>query len=231
LIEGDRLRIEPNLPRPGGRSPLVILFRGDRDTVFTIDADERSYTAIDRAMVERMHTKIDAARAKMKTELEALAPEQRAQVDKLLPARVAAGGESRTAPREALHPRATGRTDTVSGMRCSEFELMRGNEKESELCIAEWAVAGIAKQDLAVYGKLATFQDSMLQGAPFSPEVGSGDAFKILDQLDGVPIRTRSFARGAPTREMRVVKIVKKPIDPASFELPAGYHEKGVPGM
>jgi hypothetical protein len=219
LVEGDRLRLES---KDGG-----VIYRGDRDLTWMLDAKQRSYVEVNRATAEQMHQKMDAARAQMQAQLDKMPAGQRAQIEKLMGQHGMGGVAAAAKPREAPTIKPTGKTDTVDGRSCREFEVYRGAEKESEVCVADWSAAGIAKDDLGVFKKFAAFQSDMLSGMSGGKHDGFGeDSIKLFDRLDGVPVRVRSFHGGAATMETRIEKIEKKAVDGASFEVPEGWAKR-----
>jgi len=225
IADKDQLRMD----RAQGR---VLIFRGDRNLAWTIDTHTSTYVEIDRGTMQQMRGQVDAARGQVTAELDKLPPEQRAQVEKMTGGAATGGAAPAAVPtREAPRVIPSGKTDTVGGISCREVEVTRGKEKESEICVADWAAAGIAKADLEGFRKLVAFQEEMTRGIGISSESADGEqALALYEQLDGVPVRVRTFKGGAPRTEMRILKIEKKALDPALFEVPAGYTKRTMPG-
>jgi hypothetical protein len=215
-IDGDRLRMD--------LEEAIVIYRGDRDLMWTLQ--DGSYTEIDRATVARTSAELERARAHMKAQLEKLPPEQRAALEKMAVAQGIGDRLAPTAPRPAPRVQPTGKSDTVAGRACREFEVLRGDEKTTEVCVADWATTGITKADVEVFRKLRAFQEAMVGGAP-GASVGAAD-FLALESLDGFPVRARSFKAGAPQTEWRLVTLEKKAVAPSLFEVPAGYTEKTI---
>jgi hypothetical protein len=69
--------------------------------------------------------------------------------------------------------------------------------------------------------------------AAFAAEVGdllprsmSGeglDALVLVEQVQGVPLRVRTWPKDAPPTESRIVRAVPKRFGPERFQAPAGY--------
>ncbi len=222
FIDGDRVRMETK-----ARSAMI--FRGDRDLMWVLQPKQHAYFEVTKATMTEVQGRAEQAMAQMKAQLDKLPPEQRAQVEKLMNEHRPAGAPAAPAQAAASYTlRPTGRSDAVSGVACRELEVLRGATKESEVCVADWGATGIARGDLAAFGKLGTWQDGMRGSA--SAAMGDASpaesAMLLLEKMDGVPLRVRSFHGGAPTTEMRVTKIEKKSVDPGLFEVPAGYTRK-----
>lgn len=215
VLDGDRVRME--MARPGGIKS-VIIYRGDRNVVWSVDDKRKSYTEVDGARMQAVRAESEAAREKMRGELDKLPPDKRVQMQRML-----AAAEAATAKREPPSLKETGRTDKVGALACHEVEVSRGGTKESEICVADWKAAGVTKEDLAPVRKLGAFQDSTMG----SQARGQGDdVLDLFDGLDGLPVRVRTFRGGQPRTEFRVVKVEHKPIDAKLFDPPDGYAKR-----
>ncbi len=237
LIDGERVRMEMTGSSPAGdakaadakagEAKAVMIYRGDRDLVWSVDEKRRTYMQIDRARMQAMRAQSDASRAKMRAELGKLPPAEQARMQAML-----AATDAQAAEREPPTIKETGRTDKVGGLACHEIEVSRGGKKESEICVADWKAAGVTKADLAPVRKLGTFQQEALAGLQARRE--GGDVLELFDALDGLPVRVRSFRAGQLRAEFRVVKVEHKGLDPKLFDVPEGYHERNfsvsVPG-
>lgn len=100
----------------------------------------------------------------------------------------------------------TGRRETIAGHACEIWEIQHASGKRTESCIAE----GLAAFDFG----------ALLPGA--AP--ASGAVEKELHQKKLFPLRSiERDASGAETSRMEVVRVERKAIDRAIFEIPAGY--------
>src|SRR6478609_1271169 len=64
----------------GGRATLI-----KNGTLYIIDDSDKSYIAFDKATMEKLAVKLNAAMEKMKEQLAKMPPEQRAQMEAMLP--------------------------------------------------------------------------------------------------------------------------------------------------
>ncbi|MBI3769724.1 MAG: DUF4412 domain-containing protein [Deltaproteobacteria bacterium] len=224
LIDGDRVRMEMTGSSPAGDAKAgganaVMIYRGDRDVIWSVDDKRRAYMQIDRARMQAMRAQSDASRAKMRAELGKLPPAEQARMQAML-----AATDVKSAEREPPTIKETGRTDKVGGLACHEIEVSRGGTKESEICVADWKAAGVTKTDLTPVRKLGTFQQETLAGLQARRE--GGDVLELFDALDGLPVRVRSFRAGQLRAEFRIVKVEHKALDAKLFDVPEGYHER-----
>ncbi|HEY2386811.1 MAG TPA: DUF4412 domain-containing protein [Candidatus Binatia bacterium] len=210
-LESDRLRME--LTRQNG-SEAVLIFRGDRNVMWSVNDKRRTYTEVDRARMQEMVAQSDATRKQMEKDFDKVPPEKRAEMLRLL----AQGAPKKKREPPTIQP--TGRTDKVGGIPCHEVEVLRNGEKLREVCVADWKATGIGKADLGALRDLNTFEDDTVGALGARTQ---DDALELFEMLDGLPVRVRTFRAGQPRTELRVVKIERKAIDAQRFEVPAGY--------
>jgi hypothetical protein len=224
FVGTDRVRVET-------ASNDVIIFRGDRDLMWILRPKDHTYVEMNRDSMKALRQQMDAAMAKMKAEIEKLPPEQRARIEKTMKERgLDTPGIERAEEPVKVEP--TGRSDVVGGLACRELEVYRGAAKQYEVCVADWQTAGVTKDDLAALRKVGSWQDEIRSGTPLA--VGGAargdDAMKLMDRLDGVPVRVRGFREGKAASEMRVTKIEKTGLDATLFDVPPGYRMKTIGG-
>jgi len=214
LLDGNRLRME--MTRQDG-SDAVLIFRGDRNVMWSVNEKRRTYTEVDRARMQEMVAQSDATRKQMEKEFDKVPPEKRAEMLRML---------AQGAPKKKREPptiKPTGRTDKVGGIPCHEVEVVRNDEKLREVCVADWKAAGITKGDLGALRDLNGFEDDTVGALGGRTQ---DDALELFEQLDGLPVRVRTFRGGKPRTELRVVKVERKAIDAKSFEVPEGYTKR-----
>jgi hypothetical protein len=78
---------------------------------------------------------------------------------------------------------------------------------------------------------MAAFYQKLFEANPFLRE-SAGDAgfFDGAERIDGFPVRVRVFEDGQATAETLFKKAESRRIDPAQFELPAGYQKTTLGG-
>jgi hypothetical protein len=214
VLDGNRLRMD--MARADDTN-AVLIFRGDRNVMWSVNEKRRIYTEVDRARVQAMLAQSDATRKRMEEQFDKVPPEKRMEILRLL---------AQGAPKKKREPptiKPTGRTDKVGGVACHEVEVLRDGEKQREVCVADWKAAGITKADLTALHDLNAFEDETVGSMGGRAQ---DDALELFDVLDGLPIRVRTFRGGEPRTELRVVKIERKAIDATLFEVPEGYKKR-----
>jgi hypothetical protein len=219
LLDGDRVRMEVEKPSPKGDAKNVMIYRGDRELMWTVDDKRRTYTEVDRARMNALRDESRAAREKMRAEIAKMPPDKRDQMTRML-----AAADAKEPQRDPPTIKSTGRSDTIGGLACREVEVSRGGVKVSEICVADWKTAGVTKADLTAIRKVGTFQDETLGGLQARGD--GGNMLELFDSLDGLPVRVRTFRGGQLKGEFRVVKVARKALDPTLFEPPDGYTKR-----
>jgi hypothetical protein len=85
------------------------------------------------------------------------------------------------------------------------------------------------KEDFAkTFRELAESFEGMTSGLP-----GAGDSIKARNSIDGYPVRIRQFDDAGKPRgtESVVTKWVEESLPASTFEIPAGYTKKDLPGL
>lgn len=196
------------------------IFRDQK--IYAIDHANKRYTVLDKAMMDRTGEKIAAAKKQMETQMAQMPPEQRAQMQKMLDQ---SGGMGAKAARQLKQ---TPRNEEVAGKPCSIWEVTQDSAKVQELCVAPTGSVTGAAELLATFKDISKLfegmQGSMQQSDPMA-------SWRELEQVKGVPVLTREYEGGKAIRETRLVTARSEPVNPKSFELPAGYKAESVPEM
>lgn len=194
----------------------IVLFRDD--TIYQIDNADRSYRAMDKATMQKLGGTLSAAMQKMQAQLAQLPPAQRAQIEQLT-GRLGGAGQQP----DVYETVDTGRSDTVAGHSCRNWQIKRNGAVDSEVCVVPYASLG-GKEDIqALLKKMSEMFESLAQSVPqLSSQLGS--AMHAYTRINGYPVRTRDFTDGKPDSEEDVLKTWQEAAIPASmFEVPAGY--------
>lgn len=231
-VDGDRVRMQGTSSEGGQDSSGTVIFRPDPEALLVLNGDQKSYFEMTRADAKRIGQTIDMARAQMQAQMEKMTPEQRATIEQALSnfgGDMAKGGKK--APPEPAKAISTGTSDTISGYACRGYDIVRGAKKIAEACVASWADLGLAPDDVAGLRKLAAFQQQMFAEVNLGTDAAPGiEAFEVMDQIKGFPLRVRTMVDGKRPTVMRVVQVERKDIDPKVFQVPAGYTRRSTPG-
>jgi hypothetical protein len=193
-------------------------------SLYFIDDADKSYVIFDKATMEQVAKKLNAAMAQMKEQLAKMPPEQRAQMEQMLGG--AMGGEGQKWTVELSD---TGKSDKVDGRSCKVWNVTRNGQLDEQICVAPYTSLP-GKEDLqAVFASFAKAFEEMAKAAPML--AGKMDnEFSAQAKANGFPVRRRAYENGTLINEETVVKVWREETVPAAmFEIPAGYKQKQMP--
>ena len=199
-VETDRLRME--------NAGMVVIYRADKDLVWMINGQDKSYTELTRAALEAMAKQMAEA---MKA-LETMPPEMRAKMQGMM------GGAADNEP-ETLQK--LGKSETINGFPCEAYQVSKGAKVVRTAWVTPFKKFDVKASDFAVMTKMAEFWKKA--GGPFAKNMDKTFLADYSDEekpgtLPGVPIRTVS---GDTTHEIK--KVAHETIAADRFEVPAGF--------
>jgi hypothetical protein len=216
-----RMYVQSGLGRfvdAGGRATLI-----KNGTLYIIDDADKSYIAFDKATMEKLAKKINAAMAQMKDQLAKLPPEQRAQIEQTMPGM--SGGDQKWVV-QALD---TGKSDTVDGRECRLWDIKRNGELDDQLCVVPYSALPGKENFQAVFANFARVFEEMAKSAPMLAGMMNSE-FGAQSRVNGFPVRTRGYENGKLGVSEQSVSLWREEDIPASmFEVPAGYTQKQMP--
>lgn len=227
MIRGNMVRMEE---READGSTIYSLFDSETRTLTMIMDDERSYAELTeatlKAQADQVRTMQEEFLQQMRQQMEHMPPEQRGMMEQQMrqmgidPAMLS-GEDTPVADSSALQTRRTGKTGTVSGMRCVEVEVLLDGERTNELCVAEPEQVGLDSGDFATLKQLFEFMQrlsdiALSMGGPFAAEMGA----EMLPVVDGVPVRVRNLADGSV---ITLQSIATETLAQDLFRVPEGY--------
>jgi len=216
-------RMAQRLESDGETAENDVIFRADRDVMWFVDHEDKTYRQIDRASIEAFAAKMNAAMGQMKQQLAGLPPEQRAMMEKNLGAMMP-GAAPKPAPK--VEYRKTSETKSISGFDCTKYEQVVDGKVEQLLWVAPNAAIGFSAADQAVFGKMGDFMQRMFSA--MGPAVGKeiGDEFGAVSKLGGWPILTQTLGdEGKVEDETLVESITNDKLADSLFEVPADYKQ------
>jgi len=200
FFDGRRMRLDTN----DGRRAIV--YRGDRNLIWVIDHKRQNYIEVEKP------TPADVAK-QAKARLDALPAEQRAAAD------VAAAAAS-----SGVELRETGRMGRVNGIPCREVEVHAAGVRTADVCRASYADAGVTGESFAAVREVQELLGGSLAALVPSDTRAEGlGALESFAELDGVPMRVRTFDEGRPRTETVVKRIQTTAFPAGTFDLPDGY--------
>jgi hypothetical protein len=201
-----------------GRTTLI-----KNGTMYVIDDADKSYIAFDKATMEKLAVKINEAMAQMQEQLAKLPPEQRAQMEAMLPAM---GGGDKKWVVEAID---TGKSDKVDGRACRVWDIKRNGELDDQMCVVAYSSLPGKENFQAMFANFAKVFEEMAKSVPMLAGMMTNE-FGAQAKVNGFPVRTRGYENGKLGDTEHNVSVWREEAIPASmFEVPAGYKQKQMP--
>ena len=192
-------------------------------TFYIIDDADKSYIMFDKATMEQLAKKISEAMAQMKEQLAQLPPEQRAQMEQMMPGM--AGGDRKWIV-EAID---TGKSDKVDGRACRLWDIKRDGELDDQICVVPYSALPGKENFQAMFANFAKVFEEMAKSVPMLAGMMTNE-FSAQAKVNGFPVRTRGYENGKLGDDEQLMKVWREEAIPASmFEIPAGYKQKQMP--
>ena len=210
-----------------------VIFNSQSRNMMIISHAEKSYMIFDENTASNIKSEIDKA---MEEALAQVPPEQRAMVERMMKQQM--GNMNGGAPQMQMEmPKAeirkVGRSDTINGISCEYYEAYTGNEKDMELCVADWddidASENMRNSFMAMGEMMEGFLEQISQMAPMMQS--NDNPFAYLKEMDGYPILSRQFSNGVATEETVLKSITEQDIEKNEFNAPEGYNKQDMMGM
>ena len=184
------------------RNGSVMIFRLDKQLLWIVNPEERTYSEMTFADMEKMANKGAEKMAAMKERMKEMPEERRMMMEKMM------GIND-----QPVEVKNTGESKTVSGYKCTKFLVLRGNEEMMSL----WVTDGL-KEFKPLMADWKNFSERMsTMTAQFAK--GMADIYK---KIDGFPMQTALSVMGQ-TMTTNVTKVEKRSTPASEFEVPSGY--------
>ena len=201
-----------------GRTTLI-----KNGTLYVIDEADKSYIVFDKATMEQLAVKLNAAMAQMKEQLAKLPPEQRAQMEAMVPGM--SGGDKKWVV-EAID---TGKSDKVDGRACRLWDIKRNGELDDQICVVAYSSLPGKENFQTMFANFAKVFEEMAKSVPMLSGMMTNE-FDAQAKVNGFPVRTRDYENGQLGNTERNVSVWREEAIPASmFDVPAGYKQKQMP--
>ncbi len=203
-------------------SEATMIFKDD--TLYSINHQEKSFVAMDRASMKRMADQLSPALNAIQEQMKNMTPEQRAQMEKMMGGRMPAG---MGAPETKQELKRTSRTDKIGDYKCTYVEVIEDGVLTDEVCVAP-ASSIKGSEELIVAGKkMADLMKEMMSGmnAPWLKQMAEKQT-QNFEKLGGIPVLSRHFEDGKPNNETTMTAIRSESLAASMFQVPAGYTKK-----
>jgi hypothetical protein len=193
----------------------IVIFDGVKETMWTVNADRKTYTETTKADVDRLGGQMSDAMAKLQESLKDVPPQHRAMVEAMM------RGQNVGRPAQRAVYRKTG-TDKVGAWTCDTYEGYLNDQKTSELCTVDPAVLGFLPADFEVSRKLAEFFKKLVpQNADSLFSLGKPEE----QGFSGVPVRRVSWI-GKRQTTTETTEVSRQTFPASTWELPPGLTKK-----
>jgi hypothetical protein len=203
-FDAGRLRVE-STSEEGEQA--VVIFRSDRKTAWLIRPSEGSYVELTPAKIAELQKRIEAEQQRQAEELAKLPPDQRKAMEELMAA--VAG------PAAALTFNAVGRDEKVNGYTCTRYEALEGESRVAEIWTAPLDQLKLSAPEYEPLREMGRMMEPLGASKPLAQLMQTA-------ALEGVPVRTVSYADGVALSEDRVVSAERRTLESRLFELPRG---------
>lgn len=194
----------------------VMIVRLDREMMYAIDMQKKTYWQMTfaemEAMMKKAGAKMDAAMAEMEESLKNMPPEQRKAVEQMMGKQMmglAKGGK--------IDVTTTGETKSVAGYTCRKYVATRDGEQ----LVTVWVTKEL-KSFESLQNDWRAFNKRLLA---MNMSVGK-PLMEAFQKFDGFPMETT--IAGVNTV---VTKVEERSISQGEFEVPAGFTKEDPPSM
>ena len=220
-VQMEKTRMRADVTGPMGER-MATIFDATKQVLWIINYDQKSYTEITKADVDRMSGQLNAAMAQMQEQMKNMPPAQRAQMEAMMRGR---GFGAALANRARPQYRKTG-TDTVGKWTCDKYDALQNEQKVAELCTVDPKVLNLTAADVEISRQLAAFFEPLMpQNAAALFHLGSGDE----QGFSGVPVRSITNI-GPRQMTLELKEVSRQSFPDSTFALPAGLQKQQMPG-
>ena len=219
--------------RGSGDDAGEMIFYTDRREMVVIDHDDRAYTRLDEAAVERIAARMEAAMAEYESAMASVPAAQRQMVERMMRDRMGEMLEGEEAPR--VEYKDTGSKETVGEYSTRVFEAAVDGRKVRELFVADWSEVAGGRDFSEAFEGMASFFSDMMQALSRGPMATmlmewSGDSW--LDgfaDVGGFPVKIREYGPGGDAEsETHLAGTDTFEPDESTFAPPSGYRERSI---
>ena len=213
---------------PKGESAEMILLGAKQEAVM-IDHDEKTYMVMQAAAMGEtmsgMQSQMEAAMAAAMAEMD---PQTRAMMESAMKGNGALAGLGKMPKIEAptFEVSATGQSRTILGVNARGYSVAGSDGSQTEV----WAAKiGDVKGGKVMRDRFSDMQ-RFLETALGDMMSGDGDAFMMVDKLDGmVPVASAGAGPRGESQSMELISAEIKDAPNDAWSPPAGYRKQDMP--
>ncbi len=187
------------------------------NTMYFIDDSDQTYIAFDQATMAQLAKQLNAQLERQKEQIAKLPPEQRAELERLMPTAAGTG---------AVTAADTGKNDKVEGRACRIWDVSRNGQLDDQLCVVPYASLPGKENLQAIFANFAKVFEEMAKNVPTLAGMMTSE-FDAQAKVNGFPVRSRAYDNGRLGNNEQLLKVWREEAIPASmFDIPAGYKPK-----
>lgn len=205
--------ITPDAVRIDGDGRGWQLYKRDDPAIVSVAPDDQTYTRLDKNTAGQIRHQMDALRARIENRLQQIPKDRRAAARQAMADKVPGlNGESGSVGLDR-----TGATDRVDGISCNVFQIVRGGQPASKMCIASADALGLSDDSFDTVKSMFALLRDMLHGTGLE---GIGLPYQ---NLSGMPVRFEDSLSGE-RRELAAISHDKIP--DSRFSIPDNFVEQ-----
>ncbi|MFZ5516092.1 MAG: DUF4412 domain-containing protein [Candidatus Zhuqueibacterota bacterium] len=192
---------------------LIIIFRFDKEVMWTVDTKKKTYTEMTFAQMEAMKNSMASS---MQEQMKNMSDEQKQMMEKMMGKKFKSMMTGDPADLE-IQVTKTGKSKTLLGYSCDEVLLKLNEEPMMEMWITNKFRMG--QEYLDLYKKMGFMK---------------GEYTDEVKKIQGIPLASKTTidaGMGKMEVSTTVTKIVEQSVPNSEFDLPAGLKKTEHPGM
>jgi len=218
-IDGDFLKIDNS----SVDDKSLVIFNNTKMEMQIIDTENKSYTRMDKASIEKMSKKLDDAKKQMDAHLAQMPAAQRDMMRSMMGKML---GDTNKIVTKLVK---TSRAGKVGNNTCKISEIYTGAIKSQEFCITPTSnLDGSEEILLAMKNLSSMFRQLFESMAKSFPGIAETNPFNELDKMDGFPIIVTTFKGNKVSSRNELVSIKSKSFDKGFFTVPSNYKENKI---
>jgi len=229
VMDSQHVLIGNNKVRINASAGTWILFDAGKKTMTQVLDEKKKFVVVDEATINNLVTMQAAAMESMKTKMAALPPAQRAQMEAMMGKMAPAAPKTEEVQEVKVRPLAASKQ--VAGHKCQTYEVLLGDKKVSENCLANRKEFELNQADIRTLEEMINFSQRMTAKMPIGGDV-SAATNGFLDKDDLIPVESQSWDGASPAKYKMVFKSLSlEKIPAAQFEVPQDYVQQSMPKM
>lgn len=208
LLDATRFRVND------GASSMIFLTDGGRSRLLLLDKTRNEYTEMDQQTIDRLGEQMQGMAAEMDDMMKSLPPEQRAAMQQMMKGQM----PQASAPRAAAWTVYTRKgSATVNGLRCTQYDGVKGGQKVAELCAAQPADLKLSAADYQVFEKMREFMSGLTEALKDMPMASASSSGFSERGFEGFPVRRVRFRNGQPVEREELKSVSTATFTGADF--------------